>query len=509
MPEIRPVPPLKIFISYSHHDEEMCERFLVHLSQLKREGLIAPWSDRQITAGADWAGAIDENLNSAHIIVLLVSPDFVASDYCNDVEMDRAMERDRKKEARVVPLILKPSDWKTSRFARLQAIPKDGKPVVDWPSQDHGFEDAVARLRRMIQELCNPAPLPVRVVRATVSRHPWAWTISTAFVIALFVACWLWSTSRSYLEQGTDLLNVGRYQAARTPLEQAKKWNPLNREARCGLAAVALDSARSDRLRFEQLLAEATRQYPRCAYLKVLSGDQKYAAGDRQGALLDYQEAVKHEPKLAEAYFDMGRILDVEGSPDQALEPYKKAAELSKATPAYHNNLADLYFRRAEYDDAVAEYGSVSGFPFSALQAAKIYRLQNKLNDASGREEDAIRCLKDLDSCLTEPDQRQAEESQAWAFDVSPTRQVRLVAREEKQCYAELELAVTEFLKGNDAPATTIVPATIGEAGKCHSRQTELTGILKWELRRLGNEVPQFTARTEGFAAKYLNASSD
>ena len=96
MPETSLVPPLRVFLSYSHRDEELCERFLVHLSQLKREGLIAPWSDRLIAAGTDWAGAIDENLNSAHVIILLVSPDFLASDYCNDVEMDRAMERDQK-----------------------------------------------------------------------------------------------------------------------------------------------------------------------------------------------------------------------------------------------------------------------------------------------------------------------------------------------------------------------------------------------------------------------------
>ena len=100
MPETSLVPPLRVFLSYSHRDEELCERFLIHLSQLKREGLIAPWSDRLIAAGTDWTGAIDENLNSAHVIILLVSPDFLASDYCNDVEMDRAMEREQRAEQR-------------------------------------------------------------------------------------------------------------------------------------------------------------------------------------------------------------------------------------------------------------------------------------------------------------------------------------------------------------------------------------------------------------------------
>ena len=95
MPKPRLVPPLKLFLSYSHRDEKLCERFLVHLSQLKREGLIEAWNDRRITAGTEWAGAIDENLNSAHIIILLVSADFLASDYCNDKEMARAWKHSR------------------------------------------------------------------------------------------------------------------------------------------------------------------------------------------------------------------------------------------------------------------------------------------------------------------------------------------------------------------------------------------------------------------------------
>lgn len=507
MDEARPVPPLRIFVSYSHKDDKMCERFLDHLSELKREGLIAPWSDRLITPGSEWAGAIDENLNSAHIIVLLVSPDFLASDYSNDVEMDRAMERHQKGEAQVVPLILKPCDWKTSRFAKLQAIPARGKPVVDWRTRDHGFEDAVSRLRRMIHDICTPPPLPIRVVRSAVGRHPWRWSIGTAVAVALLAGSWLWSKSSGYLKQGTDLLNVGRYQAALPYFQQARKWNPFSRAAGCGSAAVELDAARSHQVTFEQRLGEAARQFPHCAYLKVLSGDFKYANGDRQGAFADYQEAVKREPRLAEAYFDMGRILDVEGSPDEALEPYKKAAELSKTTPAYHNNLADLYFRRQEYDKAIEEYGKVANFPFSALQAAKIYRLQQNLDDASGREEDAIRCLKDLAQCLPETDQQQAEQTQAWAFDVSPTQQVRLTQVEEKQCYAELESALTEYLKGNEGVAATTVPAAIGGVGKCHSRRRELSNILKWELRRLGSEVSKFTNASDAFATRYLDSS--
>lgn len=84
---------VEIFYSYSHKDEKLRDRLEKHLSILKREGVISGWHDRKITGGKEWAGQIDEHLNSAHIILLLVSADFVASDYCYDVEVKRAMER--------------------------------------------------------------------------------------------------------------------------------------------------------------------------------------------------------------------------------------------------------------------------------------------------------------------------------------------------------------------------------------------------------------------------------
>ena len=501
MPETPPVPPLKIFLSYSHQDEELCKQFLEHLSQLEREGLIAPWSDQLITAGEDWAGAINENLNAAHVIILLVSRGFLASKYCNDVEMDRAMERDRKGEARVIPLILRPCDWKTSRFGRLQAMPKGARPVVDWKTRDHGFLDAVERLRRLIQQICNPSLPPVRIAQTAVRLHPWRWAGVLVLASMLLAGWWMLSNSQRYLKQATGLLNVGRYADARPALEKTTKWNPLSRTARCGLAAVEVDALRPDRVQFELRLGEATLQYPQCAYLKVLSGDQKYLSDDRAGALAEYQEAVKREPGLAEAYFDIGRILEVEANPDGALKFYEKAAELSR-TPYYHNNLADLYFRRGDYDKAIEQYGQVANFPLAALETAKIYRLQHKLEAAAERAEDAIRWLKD-------PNVQTAEQPHAWALEVSPEEQVRLVQLEEKQCYAELELALTQFLQGDENEAASKVRTTIGKSGRCRSRQWELTGILSWELHRLGGEVPQLRKGCNEFAAKYLGVSTN
>ena len=92
-----PTPPIEVFISYSHKDEVLREQLGTHLSLLRRRGVIDAWHDRRIGAGQEWAGAIDEHLNSAAVILLLISPDFLASDYCYDLEMTRALPAPRRR----------------------------------------------------------------------------------------------------------------------------------------------------------------------------------------------------------------------------------------------------------------------------------------------------------------------------------------------------------------------------------------------------------------------------
>ena len=112
------------------------------------------WSDdRKIGAGTEWKAQIDNHLNSAHLIFLLISADFVASDYCYDVEMKRAMERHDAGEARVIPIILKPCDWHNGPFGKLQALPKDGRAVTDWSNRDKAFTDVAKGIRAAVAEL--------------------------------------------------------------------------------------------------------------------------------------------------------------------------------------------------------------------------------------------------------------------------------------------------------------------------------------------------------------------
>ncbi len=142
-----------LFISYAHRDEGLKTQLDKHLTPLKLQKIIEKWSDRQIEGGQDWAHQIDSNLKSADIILLLVSPDFVSSEYCAGVELQEAMKRYRSGDAVVVPVILEPCDWKWLDFGKLQATPKDGKAITDWPNINSAFLDVINNIRQIAQGL--------------------------------------------------------------------------------------------------------------------------------------------------------------------------------------------------------------------------------------------------------------------------------------------------------------------------------------------------------------------
>ena len=152
----QPAQPAEVFFSYSHKDEKLRDELETHLAMLKREGVIRGWHDRKITAGKGWDGKIGENLNSADIILLLVSPDFLASDYCYDNEVVKAVGRNDAGEACVIPVILRPCDWTRAPFNALQALPKNAKPVTRWQRRDDAFLDVAEGIRRAPRS-CFPA----------------------------------------------------------------------------------------------------------------------------------------------------------------------------------------------------------------------------------------------------------------------------------------------------------------------------------------------------------------
>ncbi len=139
--------PARLFISYSHRDESHLEALKVHLAGLRRQGLIADWHDRMITPGEEWRQAIDDNLESADCVLLMVTPDFIASDFCYSVEMGRALQKHREHRILVLPVIVRPADWQHTPLGDLQVMPKDGKPIVLWSNPDLAWLEVATGLR--------------------------------------------------------------------------------------------------------------------------------------------------------------------------------------------------------------------------------------------------------------------------------------------------------------------------------------------------------------------------
>jgi len=126
-----------------------------HLSVLVRQEVIAPWSFRMIQPGEEWGKRIDEHLNSAAIILLLVSADFLNSDYCWSVEMKRALERHDRGEAVVVPVVLRECEWKTQELAKLQALPRNARPVTQFRRRDTAWTDVVRGVRGVAESIAD------------------------------------------------------------------------------------------------------------------------------------------------------------------------------------------------------------------------------------------------------------------------------------------------------------------------------------------------------------------
>jgi cellulose biosynthesis protein BcsQ len=142
----------EIFFSYAHADEALLDELEKHLSILRRQGVITGWHDRKIGAGMEWEGEIDTHLEIACVILLLISPDYLASDYFLGVEMKRALERHESGEARVIPVILRPVYWQDTPFAKLQALPTDAKPVSTWVNRDEAFLDIAKGIQAAVEE---------------------------------------------------------------------------------------------------------------------------------------------------------------------------------------------------------------------------------------------------------------------------------------------------------------------------------------------------------------------
>lgn len=149
---------IELFYVYSRKDDALRQRLDTHLSILKREDLLSTWHDQEIIPGSLWEREISKHLNNADIILLLVSSDFIASDYCYGIQMQRALERHVAGEATVIPIIMRPTDWTRAPFAKLEALPSNGKPITTWSNRDAALAHVAQGIRKTIYHITGRSP---------------------------------------------------------------------------------------------------------------------------------------------------------------------------------------------------------------------------------------------------------------------------------------------------------------------------------------------------------------
>ncbi len=207
--------PIEVFFSYCHADENYKDELVKHLSILQRQGVIAGWHDRLIAPGSEWSREIDRHLASADIILLLVSSDFLFSDYCWGVEIAKALQRHEAGEACVIPVVLRYVDWHDAPIAKLQALPKNAKPIKSWPDQDEAFTNVAEGIRAAVKQ--------IRDRRQQSRQQP---IVSNQPTESSSVSPVLQMTAEEFFDRAVDQQNNGDNQGAITNYGQAIQLKP-------------------------------------------------------------------------------------------------------------------------------------------------------------------------------------------------------------------------------------------------------------------------------------------
>src|SRR5260370_4426379 len=332
---------IDIFYCYAREDRMLRDKLEIHLGTLKQLGKITSWYDRNISAGEEWEREIDDHLNKAHIILLLISPYFMHSDYSYGKEMKRAMERHAAQNARVIPIILRPVDWEDTPFSQLQVLPTNGRAVTSWRNQDEAFLDIVKGIRKAIKELpatlsSNTPQRPSELIRSYThyrAKRSQAKLAKCERDIELNP-----KDAFAYLEKSRALSSLRQYQEALTADERAIELDPD--------IAYAYNMRSFDLWqlkRYEEALVAVERAIeldPNIAFAYFnkcfsLVGLKRY-----EEALAASERAIELDPNYPSAYNSKGYVLKMLNQYEEALAAVERAIELNPYhTPAYYNKI--------------------------------------------------------------------------------------------------------------------------------------------------------------------------
>ncbi len=308
--------PVKIFFCYAHEDEALLNKLKAHLRPLQRQGLIDVWHDRDIYAGMEWEQEINRHLKEAQIILLLISPDFMDSDYCYGIEMTRAMERHYHREARVIPVILRPVYWQ-GILGGLQALPIDGTPVMDssWHTLDEAFLNITKAMLEAIKEF-----------------------FSMQSIEQGFVDCEN-SDSGNILSNKSNLDDPNPYS-----IEGSTRR--LTEFLHYGEKLAAYD--------------QAIRLDPKNSYYYNCKGCILAKFGRYEEALTVFEQAIQLNPRGAHLYNNKGQALTKLGRYEEALVAFEQGIRIAAETAYLYNNKGHALFGLRRYEEALIAFSKAA-----------------------------------------------------------------------------------------------------------------------------------------------------
>jgi tetratricopeptide (TPR) repeat protein len=381
---------VKLFISYSHRDEALRQQLDKHLAPLKRQKVIEAWHDRQIPAGTEWANEIDENLRNADIVLLLVSPDFVASDYCSNTELEIAMSRHQQGAAIIIPVVLEPCDWSWLPFAKFQAFPKDALAVTSWPNQNEAFLNVATGIRKVAQDILAQRQGQFQQKEANQEKYK----AKVEQVLSVSNNGEISVADRDTLEELRESLGLttaetqeaedSAYQPFVDRTEKQEKYKKTllkyienypfseditkqleNRQRDLGLK-------NEDIVQVTQpILAEAEKRYQETLQA---TGVEQQLRVNRQADNLDisslntddqrndqeaiecYRKAIELDPNNAITHNDLGLSWYYQGQDAEAIKSYRKAIELDPNNAIFYSNLGLSLQNQGQDAEAIESY---------------------------------------------------------------------------------------------------------------------------------------------------------
>ena len=453
-PNIESTRSIEIFYCYAAEDKRQKDELDKHLSHLKRTKQITTWDRGEISPGNEWANQTEIHLNTAQLILLLISPDFMASDHCYH-EMMRAMERDQAKEAVVIAIILRPVDYRDALFNEAIILPDEGKPIISCSNPDEAFLGIAEFVRKVADAIRFKEWVTEGYTHEKVEHYEEA---LFAYEQAIRLGP---QKDFVYVREGYMLIQLGRYDEAINAYSQAIRINSSNASAYIGkgVALKGLDQWEESLSVFDRAIRlEPNNVYAYISKIGAYSYLRRY-----DEAIIAHNRIMELEINNAEIYYELGNVLlCAEKLCGAALEAYERAIQLDPSESALYVGKGHALTILSRYQEALiayeqALYLNVNSY-IARLGRGQVLREMGRLDEALVAFEEAIQLephLKDayFDKGFLLYRLRRIEEAQ----------QAFKEARELKSYLSHYEPEFTEFVsrKQGSSVAGQTQPPTV------------------------------------------------